>query len=587
MSTQYHAYIVKDSHGGASLKNYPEDYLIISESDVFALDIEHCPSLKHIIIKQLKPATKPHIRLFNVPALERMDIATDIEPAIIYHAGYHQHAALNINGKIEAVDMDINGIGFCVTHPVNGNQWDGFRIVSASEAQAFNQQDHLLLVQDNGEQAPECLTLHNQNDWVLHNLNTRTLQADTHGQLHLLTMPALQSLTVNACSQLCIHQASNLQQLNGNGRIAKIDIDQHGTGTLAINGIWDSVSLNTPKLTTLQAPKVKNLLIIDASDLKTVDLALNTPVECLGMLPVALNQSARFYFHENSVRKMLEQLSLGNADILPSLLNILPQAAYRNQVRHSLNALKDMCDLFMPAEQIWAARNELLLNNLRMYGKGTFGDAKKMLPDNNVPWCWTMPADLYHEGIMADLRIWEYCANSQSQAMAYIKTMRHEADKIHLNPVLIHCISASDTSTAIYTLAADLISHYSDDNDVKKYLRAHTNLPHNLNRLLYAIKKSAAYPAIQRQVLHATVNLLNKDHFMQHIGALYDLKTEVIRSELVRIATEPNAWFYGFFTKGLISHDSLQRRAEKIRKSVMLLAMSPANTTQLSAQEAH
>ena len=587
MRSQYQHYIVKDSLGGATLRNFPGTHLTVQEPDIFALDIEQAPNLQHLEIAALKPGKTPHLRLFNVPALQQVDIGPTVMPAIIYHAGRNDSTSLTISGNICAFDADINGIGFALSQPEN-DYWRAFRMLTPAQAQQFKGQNELLLVLQTGHNPIADLTLRGQNDWVLHGLDIATLHSETTGQLQLHQVPALHSLTLHKpCRDLQVNQASNLQHLYGQGGHAKLQHEQHGTGELHIHGEWDSVALNTPKLKRLIAPAVKNLLVVDARQLEQADLALNTPVECLGMMPNALNQSTRFYFHEATVKNMLMQLSQGQPDILPSLLNILPQAAYRNQVRHSLNALKAMCDLFVPAETIWLTRNELLVNNLRIYGRRRLLLDESKPTSNRIIWSWSFPKDLYQEALLADLKIWEYCSNSLAPAFAYRATMAKTDNAVEYLPVLLHCISAADTSPVIQQLAAELLASYSRNDNQRSKLREQLNLPHNLNRLLYGIKKTAGQPAEQQQLISCAIQLMNEEHFMQHIGQFYDQHTDLVRGELVRIANAPNDWFSGFFNHLWMLPREQNQLAMAFRQKIMLLALSPANTTTLTAQEAY
>ncbi len=84
MRSQYQHYIVKDSLGGATLRNFPGTHLTVQEPDIFALDIEQAPNLQHLEIVALKPGKTPHLRLFNVPALQQVDIGPAVMPPPLF-----------------------------------------------------------------------------------------------------------------------------------------------------------------------------------------------------------------------------------------------------------------------------------------------------------------------------------------------------------------------------------------------------------------------------------------------------------------------------------------------------------------------
>src|SRR5690606_2025215 len=115
-------------------------------------------------------------------------------------------------------------------------------------------------------------------------------------------------------------------------------------------------------------------------------------------------------------------------------------------------------------------------------------------------------------------KIWEYCSNSLAPAFAYRATMAKTDNAVEYLPVLLHCISAADTSPVIQQLAAELLASYSRNDNQRSKLREQLNLPHNLNRLLYGIKKTAGQPAEQQQLISCAIQLMNEEHFMRHIG---------------------------------------------------------------------
>lgn len=578
MNYDYKQYLTKDSFGGATLKHYPGKTLRISESDLFALDIEYADQLEHLIIDALRPGKEPHLRLFNVPQLLRVDLHDSIDPAIVYHAGIHASDTFEVNGKIVAFDATFDNVGFAM-EAASYDHWEGFRMLSPSQAASVAFDHHLLLVCQNPHRFfGGDLNLPGNNDWVLDRLDSRSLTLHSKGQVQISSLNSLYSIHLqNKCSELHIRNATNLQKIEGDGEQLKVHIKKHGTGSLNIQGEWSLVVINTPVLKKLTAPKIHELMVVEASKLETVELALPTEVTCQGIVPSPLSLKARYFFHEATLKNMIKRFNEGDTDVLATLLIMLPQAAYRSQARHSLNALKALCDKSVPAEDIWKARNELLLNNIRMYELGLYSQQIGYDLINNVPWHWTLNQDLYQEAILADLKIWDYCQKSLPAAKNYAAIMKYKAKRNSTLHVLIHCISSLEVSKDIYELAAELLESHSNYIPEIEKIREQANFNMVANRLLFGVKKARGNPEIQKRLIRAMLNLLTSQRFMHYITILFDINPKLVRGELVRICNAPNSWFDGFFTGYTpILSQKQNRKIKYTKQKLMLLALSPS-----------
>lgn len=585
MSNDYQQYLILDPIGGATLKHFPGTTLTITEDHLFALDIEYAPNLELLIIKGLMPGKTPHLRLLNTPKLERIELAEHLEPVIIHCAMANDLLyKLSINGKIEAIDALFGEFGFTQQAYVHCAYWNGFIMTNPDAVPALNCQQHLIVVKGESNFSIDNLQLNGNNDWIVHKtLGVHQLTVATDGKVLVEEFPLLSINMLSKGADLTVINTPMLQHIHGEGRQLKVSLEKHSVGEMNVLGRWNQLILNAPSLAKLSAKKIQKLIITDAHKLENIELSLNIPVDCHGALPVALSQSARFFFHECTVKQILLELKEGRTELLPSLLNVLPLAAYRNQVRHSLNALKELCDIGVSADLIWKTRTELLLNNLRYYEPKLYSEVE--LPIVHVPWYWSLSCDLRQETLLLDLMIWDHCQKTVVDAQEYVEVMKRKANRMHSLPVLLQCLISKKTSDSLYRLVTDLLGVFSNFIPEIKYMRNIFNNEMLSKRLLYAIQ-TAPDPRAHSVLTESLMNLLKHDSFMEIVPKLLAKNPALVREKLVRISNAAPGWYNGFFKEHLINYQSRLATIEDTRNRILMLALCPVAQTNNQASEA-
>lgn len=574
MSNNYQQYLTTDAIGGATLKHFPGTTLTITEDDLFALDIEYAPQLKRLVIQRLKPGKTPHIRLLDTPELECIELADSLEPVIIHCAIANSPLyKLSINGKIEAIDALFDRFGLTQQAYPHHAYWNGFIMTNPDAIPALNCQQHLIAVKGESNYSIDNLQLNGNNDWIVHKtLGVRQLTVATKGKILVEEFPLLSINMLSKEADLTIINTPMLQRINGEGRQLKVNLEKHSVGEMHVLGRWSQLILKAPSLAKLSAKQIQKLVITDAHQLENVELSLNIPVDCHGSLPVALSQSARFFFHESTVRQLLLEIKEGRTELLPSLLTVLPLAGYRNQVRHSLSALKELCDMGMPADLIWKARTELLLNNLRYYEKNLYNDLKQS--SVHAPWCWSLSPDLRQETLLLDLMIWDHCQKTVEDAQKYVQTLTRQANRVQSLPVLFQCLTSKRTTQSLYNLVVKQIYSYSLYIPEIQRLRDVFDQEMLSKRLLYAIE-NATDKGARKTLIKSLMNLLTYNAFMEEIPKLLVSDPITVRADLIRISNAANGWYNGFFNINITHRQSKLDMIEDARNKLLMMVLCP------------
>ncbi len=574
----YSTYITRDTAGGAGLIHFPGKILEVDEPDVFALDIINAPNLEVIHLKRLKPHTRPHLVLSNLPKLQRIILPSGNPGAIVHFNSEKAPRPFVIAGMVSEIDAAWENTQLRLESAPDHHQWSRVICCQLDDDIPEPAGNGLIILSGNMPTNQDQLILGPDNDWLLTNIaGLRHVQINTRGKAVLQQIPDLR--TVNSSGHgvtLNISQAPLLTRVSGVGERFTLHQTKQTGPELTIADQWQHARIHSSRLQTLRFPNGSSLALHHCNALQNVEVPLTTDVECFGALPASLLHSARFYFDESSLNASFEHLKHGDTSELPGVLSILANAYEREQVVLSLQKLHALCEMGVAADLIWNARRELATRHRdnRARNKRSnrpFNEAAMAKAD--LFWHWKFPEDLAPQGWEADLKIWEHCHPTVPAAANYGEIIACTCCDDEALNTLIRLAGNTLGDTDVFRLTLRCMEEYllKDEDFLLNRNRSQNRDP--TMRLVKLLIGPRAGSEGERTIIAFLCNILPLATLVKSIPPIVHLCPGVFRSQLIALARKPEAWFrartesLAFYQRG--------RKLEEYRQRLMQIALAP------------
>ncbi len=577
----YSTYITRDTAGGAGLAHFPGQTLEVDEPGVFALDIIDAPNLEVIHLKRLKPHTRPHLVLSNLPRLQRIILPSGHPGAIVHFNSEKAPRPFVIAGMVSEIDAAWENTQLRLESAPNHQHWS--RVICGHPDDNLPEPagNGLVILNGNMPANQDQLTLGPDNDWLLTDVaGLRHVQINTRGKAVLQQIPDLR--TVNSSGHgltLDISQAPMLKRVSGVGERFTLHQKKQTERELTIADQWQHARIHSSRLQTLRFPNGASLALHHCNALHNVEVPLDADVECFGALPASLLHSARFYFDESSLNASFERLKNGDNSELPGILSILANAYEREQVVLSLQKLHALCEMGVAPDLIWNTRRELTTRHRdnRARNKRSnrpFNEAAMAKAD--LFWHWRFPEDLAPQGWEADLKIWEHCQPTVPAAADYGDIIACTCCDDEALNTLIRLAGKSVDDTEVFRLTLRCMEDYllKDEDFLLNRNRSQNHDP--TMRLVMLLIGPRSGHEEERIVIAFLCNILPLATLVTSIPPIVHLCPGVFRSQLMALARKPKAWFQArteslaFYQRG--------RKLEEYRQRLMQIALAPCTS---------
>ncbi len=399
-----------DSLGGASYSAANTVRLRLKQRRLRFFHLAHCSQLLELDVSAC--AESPHITIERCPNLRRIRVPDGGDGAVIHIDAGDAPPVVAVSGPVRLIDA-------CWA----AGQFDA----EARRRQPPFRDAAVGLMPGPGEK-PELLVLAGRG----HDESVLELGWDGLRQVVVTDLPVqqlalldpLERVWLERCAELSlvegsepIHRlrvtdCSGLSQVTGTGH--SLRLHRSGTGTLRVTGEWQQFSAAETEAVALEGLGLSRVMLRDCPSLIRGRLASGAHLRLSGDCRLTLPDIGRLELDERAVAGLLERLADGDRDARDMLYEWCGQPVRPRQALDAIKALARVADP-AEAEQLWLLRCRLhAANNL---GEQWGGD-RHALRYGRLAWEWRFPHDLSQEGWNADLRLWNVCRRTSTEARA-------------------------------------------------------------------------------------------------------------------------------------------------------------------------
>ncbi|MDR5868154.1 hypothetical protein [Halomonas koreensis] len=568
--------------------------LVLREPRLKALDLHHAPFLEEL---DLRACGGPqfHLVLDDLPRLREVYLPACEQGCIVHLASPSLPMSLRVHGTVAEFDADW-GAGNCRLASAH-RPWKGIRLLGCDASLSdlvighrLADTEHTLKVVLESSLLPPCLTLTEPGTWLLAApMGLERLTIDGPERVVLEEAEALQRLEAKSRTTIKADGLRALETVLGaEGAPAEMDEDRDEAGTsnaasmpgdlvlkgalheLDIAGDWASVQLHSRSLTRLSLERARYLALHHCRRLDRVELPQGLEIDCHGSVPSALLGQARFYVDEATVLQTLERLKAGEADLLATLLTLLPQRTSPHHVLHGLLTLEQLCDLGLDPQAIWECRRTLSAHHLQ--GKRSRqAPSARALARADLNWQWEFPRDRVEEGMAADLRVWRHCQGHCEQASAYRDALLGTCGKSpeslrHLLRVGLH----HETGPVLRELMFEAMTRLYGHPEARSRLgRMASGL---VRKTVALFKRDALDDESGRAALGFIFHEAAWDELPRLVPRLMRQRASLVRDGLMTLSRRPDEWFKRRLPGRFVSDQAIR----SARLQLTQLALMPA-----------
>lgn len=402
--------------GGCSLTTAGHSHVVMSETQLRALDLRNCPDIE-IVDLQASTQVEIHVSVISCPRLRKIILPTHAK-AYVHIDTDDQKPSLQVIGGV--VQIDAAWIqGRFEKQAAPDTSWTFASIGTLEELQSWNcsADDHgLWVVVDSNDcstldlNPPESVT-----EVVFTQLNLlKHLRwfGNEKSSIDIRNAQVLRTIDIfTGCTQISLSASPKIALIEGSAHIkvgAKLllNLQSGDVNGLHLNLPFTDITLVDSKIKKLVTYSPKICRLLRCYSLIKIHLPPTTVIECEGHTPQSLLKIASITVNESTINNALERIRMGDSQAWLNLRKIIPLASSSKQVPLMLKGLERAMELGCEIEDIWTTRVELYLRHV------TRTKSFENIPEHQLmrgvkEWRWTMVSDLGADGWRADWRIWQ------------------------------------------------------------------------------------------------------------------------------------------------------------------------------------